>query len=241
MSLVVTVYAREGIVMAADSRLTLTFPRNIPGATPHTVSVTSSDSARKLFLTPNRIGISTYGNAAVNGAPVAGVVESFIIEQLKDKDLPPKETADALLAYFKAIGVSQATFFHIAGYRPTDQTLTQEVVVADLLAGTVTNLNPPNQQGANWGGEIDIFQRLLNSVALLDPQGNVVGPIPSFEVPFQFFTLQDAIDFSTFAIRTTIDTMRFQGRERTVGGPVDVIVITPDTGEWISRKQLAVS
>ena len=49
MSLVVTVYAREGIVMAADSRLTLTFPRNIPGATPHTVSVTSSDSASVVF------------------------------------------------------------------------------------------------------------------------------------------------------------------------------------------------
>jgi hypothetical protein len=241
MSLVITAYVREGIVMAADSRLTLTFPRNAPGAAPHTISTTSSDSARKLFLTPNGIGISTYGVATVSGAPVAGVVESFIIEQLKDRNLPPRETADALLDYFRSIGVSQATSFHIAGYRPTGQTLNQEVVLLDLSLGTVINLNPPGQQGANSGGEIDVFQRLLNNVALIDDHGTVLDSIANFGVPFEFFTLQDAIDFSSFAIRATIDTMRFQAREKTVGGPVDVVVITPGSGRWISQKKLAVS
>src|SRR5262249_55542154 len=118
MSLVVTVYVREGIVMAADSRLTLTFVRNTPGSPPHTVSTTSSDSARKLFLTPNGIGISTYGAAAIAGAPIAGLLETFILEQLKANPLPPRETAEALVAYFKAKGVSQPTLFHVAGYRP---------------------------------------------------------------------------------------------------------------------------
>lgn len=240
MSLVITVYAREGIVMAADSRLTLTYERTLAGQPPHTVSVTSSDSARKLFLTPDRIGISAFGNAAVNGAPIGGVIESFIVEHLKGKSLPPKETGDALLAYFASIGVSQASSFHIAGYRATGSALDQEVMFVDLAAQTVTQLNAAGQQGANWGGEIDIFQRLINDVALVGPAGAAPTPLPTFGVPFQFFTLQDAIDFAGYAMRATIDTMRFQAREKTVGGPVDVLVITPDDAHWIAQKQLSV-
>lgn len=240
MTLVVTVHVREGIVMASDSRLTLTFDRNVSGAKPNSFSVTSSDSARKLFLTPNRIGISTFGVADVNGTPIAGVIESFIIEKLAKTDLPPLETAKALLAYFKSIGVSQQTNFHVAGYRVTDQAITPEVIYVNLMAGTAKNLVPLDRQGANWGGEIDIFQRLTNQVAIVDDSGNVTGSIPNFQLPFEFFTLQDAIDFSSFAIKATIDTMRFQAREKTVGGPVDIVVITPAYAQWIAQKHLNV-
>lgn len=238
MSLVVTVYTRGGIVMAADSRLTLTYPRNTPGQQPHTVSVTTSDSARKLFLTQNHIGISTFGAAAIKGAPIAGVVESFIVEQTKDKNLPPKETADALLAYLTAMDVSQPTSFHVAGYRSEGTTFKQEVLFLDLAAKTVKQISVPGQQGANWGGEFDVLQRLLNDVLLAGAPGAPATPIPFFGVPFEWFTLQDAIDFANFAIRATIDTLRFQAREKTVGGPVDILVITPDNSHWIAQKQL---
>lgn len=238
MSLVVSVYTREGIVMAADSRLTLTYPWTIPGQVPHTISVAASDNARKLFLTPHRIGISTFGAAAINGAPIAGVIESFILEKLKDQPLPPKETANALLAYFTGMGVSQPSSFHVAGYRSVDTTFTQEAVCLDLAAKTVTAMNTPGQQGANWGGEIDVFQRLMNDVQLIGVAGAPATPISSYAVPFEWFTLQDAIDFANFAIRATIDTMRFQAREKTVGGPVDILVITPDDARWIAQKQL---
>ena len=240
MSLVVSVYTCEGIVMAADSRLTLTFPQTIPGQEPHTVSVASSDSAKKLFLSPNRIGISTFGVASINGAPIGGVIESFIVEILKDQSLPPRETAEALLLYFTDLGVSQPSSFHVAGYRPTGSTFTQEAVFLNLAAKTVTAMNTPGRQGANWGGEIDVFQRLVNDVQLVGSAGAPTTPIPSFAVPFEWFTLQDGIDFASFAMRTTIDTMRFQNREKTVGGPVDILVITPDNARWIAQKQLKV-
>jgi len=50
--------------------------------------------------------------------------------------------------------------------------------------------------------------------------------------------LQDAIDFSIFAIRTTIDTIRFQPRPKTVGGPIDVLVIKPEETIWVQHKAL---
>jgi hypothetical protein len=48
--------------------------------------------------------------------------------------------------------------------------------------------------------------------------------------------LQDAIEFSIYAIRTTIDTMRFQARPKNVGGPIDVLVLTPEKAQWIQKK-----
>lgn len=55
---------------------------------------------------------------------------------------------------------------------------------------------------------------------------------------FQHFTLQDAVDFATYAIRITADAMRFQLREQTVGGPIDVLIIKPQKAFWLRRKEL---
>jgi hypothetical protein len=53
-------------------------------------------------------------------------------------------------------------------------------------------------------------------------------------------TLQDAIDFAVYAVRTTIETMRFQQKEKTVGGPIDILVIKPnEVPTWIKRKELS--
>jgi hypothetical protein len=50
--------------------------------------------------------------------------------------------------------------------------------------------------------------------------------------------LQDAIDFSVYAIRTTIDTMRFQARPKNVGGDIDVLILTPTQGaKWVRKKE----
>jgi hypothetical protein len=68
----------------------------------------------------------------------------------------------------------------------------------------------------------------------------VVATVPSFGIPFQFFTLQDAIDFAVYAVRVTIDSIRFQTRAKTVGGPIDVLVIKPTEACWIDKKELHV-
>ncbi len=50
--------------------------------------------------------------------------------------------------------------------------------------------------------------------------------------------LQDAIDYAVHLIRTTIETMRFEPRFPSVGGPIDVLVIQPDAMRWVQRKEL---
>jgi hypothetical protein len=104
----------------------------------------------------------------------------------------------------------------------------------------ISNPNTPtgeSQQGAAWDGEGDILARLFQPVFIKDNNGDY-QQLPQFQIPWQFFTLQDAIDFAVYAIRTTIDSVRFLPRAKTVGGPIDVLVIQPNEAKWISKKEL---
>lgn len=51
-------------------------------------------------------------------------------------------------------------------------------------------------------------------------------------------SLQDAIDFSSYAIETTVKTMQFQSVAKTVGGPIDILAITPNGVKWIKHKKI---
>lgn len=241
MSLVITLYVREGIVMAADSRLSLTVTSaSALGQPVQQLGVGQSDAAAKLFLAPGNIGISTYGAADIAGVPISGYIESFIESSLSSSSVAVDQVPSLLLAHFQAMPIVPATQFHVAGYKASNGQLDQHVWQVNIQAGSVTQLNPPGQQGATWGGEADILARLIQQLGTLDANGNFQG-LPTFKIPWQFFTLQDAIDFSVYAIRTTIDTLRFQPRAKTVGGPIDVLVIKPTEAVWVQRKSLHVS
>jgi hypothetical protein len=62
--------------------------------------------------------------------------------------------------------------------------------------------------------------------------------MPKPPIIWDAMALQDAVDFSTFAIRTTIDTIRFQARPKSVGGAIDVLVIRPEGAKWVQKKEL---
>ena len=54
-------------------------------------------------------------------------------------------------------------------------------------------------------------------------------------------TVLDAIDFAVYAVRSTVDSIRFIAtRSKTVGGPIDVLVIKPREAFWVQRKTLKV-
>jgi hypothetical protein len=237
MSFVITLYVREGIVMASDSRLTLNTARRQKEQQIVQVAVGQSDSNYKTFLALNSVGISTYGAADIQGVPIAGYIESFISEQLSDEDgvdtVPQK-----LLDYFKKLPGPPNTQFHVAGYKTENNQREQHVWHVAVSADTVGRKNPPGQQGATWGGEADILSRLVQRVGLLDDKGKLAQELPYFQIPWHFFTLQDAIDYAVYAVKVTIDTSRFQPRPKAVGGPIDVLVIKPNEAFWVQRKQL---
>jgi hypothetical protein len=288
MSFVITMYAREGIVMASDSRLTLNSEQQQGDKHLVHVAVGVTDSNERIFLLPNHIGIATYGAAEIKGIPINVYLEAFVQEHLSASENNINDIATNLLAYFRQFPAPPATHFHIAGYnrrdgrivaddedeadeggdddppkefreyfrqidpdptphthshvsgyKPESRQKAQRVLHIDVARNHIGHLNATKQPGVSWGGEADVLARLLQPVGIVEPSsGTVRQVLPHFPIPWQFFTLQDAIDFCVFAVRTTRETIRFQTRPKTVGGPVDVLVITPERSFWVQRKEL---
>jgi hypothetical protein len=239
MSLIITLNVREGIVMASDSRITLDRTLGAPPNQTVVLSVAQSDTNYKTFLTPTSIGISTCGAASINGVPISGYIESFINDVAVPKNLEVDALPDELLTYFAAMSPVPATQFHVSGYKRVNNTSEQHVWRVYVDLGKTERLSV-GDQGIVWGGEIDVLTRLLQPLAMLDANGAIASVLPHHAIPWGFFTLQDAIDFSTFALRSTIDAMRFQPRPKTVGGPIDVLVIKPTGAFWVQKKELKV-
>jgi len=239
MSFIITLYVREGIVMASDSRLTLnqTLPPTIPGGNQIVnLAVTESDNNYKTFLAPNNIGISTCGAADINGVPIAGYIESFIRENLNDDAVCIDSVPQLLSNYFQTFQPIPDVQFHVGGYKVDNGQYEQHVWRVFVATNSIEKANPINVQGAVWNGETDILIRLINPVGTFEH--STFSPLSFYQIPFQYFTLQDAIDFAIFAIRSTIDAIRFQPRPKTVGGPIDVLVLKPNEAFWIQRKEL---
>lgn len=106
--------------------------------------------------------------------------------------------------------------------------------------------------GSNWDGELDALCRLVLGVGikfrdvLIEqglPEDQVDGAVEkvrerlSAPVVLAAMPIQDAIELATFMVQTTIGFMRFNFGAETVGGPIEVAVITKHEGfKWVSRK-----
>ena len=68
---------------------------------------------------------------------------------------------------------------------------------------------------------------------------NMLWGAPSHRLNLASFSLQDAVDYAKFLIRTTADYQRFSGNMPTVGGEIDVALLTNHRGfQWIAQTEL---
>lgn len=233
MSFIITVYTNEGIIMASDSRTTYTTTTKQPdGVIKERIGVQTTDSTYKTFLCPNNVGISTCGTASISNVPIAGFIEKFIIDKVSI-DCTVQEVAHGLLDYFSQYTPIPDTHFMVAGYNEQKQ---REVYTVYVASGTV-ELQDTLSPGIIWDGESDVFKRLVKTVAIKNNDGTYTN-IPSYSTGYNFFTLQDAIDYAEYAVDVTIKTMFFQDRVKTVGGAIDILAIKPNGSFWIKRKEL---
>lgn len=242
MSLIVTTYVPEGIIIAGDSRLTINWSEPDPDSKGNNhYSITSTDSNRKVFQIKDKFGLATFGAADIKGIPISGYITQFIEEKIND-ETQIDEIPDFLHEFFGKGLDNPQTSFYVAGYKLENKVSVPYVYFISIARGTTSRVNFLNGNvifNANWGGELEVMSRLMSNIKM--KQDNEWTEIKAPEVPFYFFTLQDAVDFSLYAVRTTIETFRFQQRMRTVGGPVDILAIFPRGIRWIYRKELGIS
>jgi 20S proteasome alpha/beta subunit len=238
MSLIVTLYVPEGIVIAGDSRLTLNWSDSVENKE-HRYSVAMSDSNTKIFSINQKFGLGTFGAADIQGIPIAGFINQFTEEMVKP-DTEIAQMPQLLLDFFGSKFNFPDINFYLIGYQTEVRISIPHVYHIHVARNTYSRKNLVGGQlshGATWGGEIEILSRLLNSARLKQDENWV--DFADTPIPWNYMTLQDAIDFSVFAVRTTIETMRFQQKEKTVGGPIDILVVKPNEAPiWINKKEL---
>lgn len=238
MSLIVTLYVPEGIVIAGDSRLTLSWTNKTDkGDKLHSVS--ASDSNTKIFSIANKFGLGTFGAADIKGIPISGFINAFTEEKLT-ASTTIDQMPQLLLDFFGERFGNPATNFYVIGYKVENGISSPHAYHVNIEGKVFSRINYQGNRtfnGANWGGETEVLTRILNTVKL--KQGDTWIDLPDTIIPWNFMTLQDAIDFAVYAVRTTIETIRFQQKEKTVGGPIDILVVKPNEQPiWINKKEL---
>jgi len=250
MSLVITTYVPEGIVMASDSRQSITIEGKTPdGKELPKIDTVNSDNVYKTYLLslkdkngkPNfEVGVQSFGQDLLGGISTASHIKRFSEERLTDQDdvtTIPKKIVD----FFRELFPTADTGFHVAGYKKEGKVSVPYIFYCHVARNVIErrNLKPDGNiaYGATWSGQIDVLAGIIQPSLMPGPEGKTV-PLQKPPIIWDAMALQDAIDFSIYAIRTTIDTIRFQARPKNVGGPIDVLVITPDGAIWIQRKEL---
>lgn len=234
MSFLIAVYVNEGIVLAGDRRTTYTNTQKVGGETIQRIGIHTTNSTDKIFLCPNGAGIYTCGDSTLLGKPITGFIQELIRTRI-GKDCRVKDMPKMIIDFFNGLPVVPNTRFVVAGYDPSGsgkQQLLYRVVVKNKSVEMIDTTN----QGATWDGEILTLTRLIQNVAVKN--GNGYTDLPAEDILWGYFTLQDAVDFARYAVETTIKTMHFKNVIETVGGSVDILVITPDETKWLQKEEL---
>ena len=235
MSFLIAVHVIEGFVLASDRRTTYNNTITENGVLVRRIGIHTTNSSDKTFICPNGSGISTCGEASVQGQPIAG----FIQEMIRSRITPECDVEDIpniIISYFNGLSCVPDTSFIVAGYHSTPQGKVQRLYKVRVKSADVDSVNTVNQ-GAIWDGESFTLTRLIKETALKNSDGTYVD-LPQEDILWNYFTLQDAVDFARYAVETTIQTMRFKNVVETVGGGVDVLVVTPDETKWLQKVEL---
>lgn len=256
MSLGIAFKGPEGIVLAADSRVTLTTLQ--PGPQGQQLFLPSTfDNATKLLKlqTQDHVGAVTYGLGAI-GQQSPRTAHSFLPEfdkriesRLKGQKISVAKFADELSSFFmeqwknnmSAIQVPMDMVFLVGG-------IDEDAVYGSVFEFSIPN-NPkpverfakPEEFGVVWGGQREYVDRLLQAYdpRVLDVLATELKLDPpkidvlkqklatlATPIPYQFLPLQDSVDLSIFLIRTTMRLQTWTVGVRGVGGAIDVATIT---------------
>ena len=186
-------------------------------------------------MCPNDSGISICGEATFLDKPITGFIQDMIRERIS-KDCLVESMPQIIIDYFNGFSTVPDTVFIIAGYDTVNGKRKQVLCKLNVKTKNIEFIDT-KLQGATWEGETLTLTRLIQNVALITPDGKYED-LPFNSILWNYFTLQDAVDFARYAVEATIQTMRFKNVVETVGGSVDILVITPNSANWLQKEDL---
>ena len=238
MTLIVSLRIPDGIVIAGDSLSTMVgqgqleaaidvacpscgHQHEIQGKLPMPpIAATTFSYAQKVFPFCGKFGVGTFGTGLLAGKSIYFAMRLFE-QRLKESETSFKGVTQAakkigdeihglLSEQLKLEGTSiealpQNQFplgFQVVGYDDTDPK-TIEVYIGKKVRRRVQN-----RLGCTYSGSGEIVQAIWD----------LYEEHPQSQPPYPVFSLQDAIDYAEFLIRTTIAHQRFSQTIPNVGG-----------------------
>lgn len=257
MSLVIVLKGREGIAMAADSRITF-------GTSPPVYY----DNATKLLRIDglSQMGVLTYGASFIDEYSKR-TVHSFLpeMESLLEEApscRPTVKESSSWLSQFLMQKYGEATTpssssieFLIGGFDKDDPYGKVFRLSIPTAPEPIEMLAGPHPFGILWGGMPQIAQRIIlgfDSQTLMATQqilnlgneqstllANKLAAFTQTNIPYEVLDLQDCVDFVILLIRTTITILNLTTGNRGVGGPIDVATITRADGfNFVQKKSI---
>jgi hypothetical protein len=267
MSLGMVFKGPEGMVLGADSRVTLTLSAVPGGAAAPMLIPATYDNAIKLLKVAGQdfVAAITYGVGAI-GQASPRTAHSFLPEFEAELSQQPhrlsvEDFATRLGEFFhrqwqatmpEGVQIGDMVFL-IAGYNENEAYgHVYQLMVPSAPVPVEQNLN---EFGLTYGGQTEITERILNgidrlTIQLISTQLNLATSVadPLFimarqnqalKIPYPFLPLQDCVDLTILLIHTTSRLMRFTTDIRGVGGPIDVATITRTEGfKNVQAKQI---
>jgi len=256
MSLGIVLNSPEGVILAAESRVTL----SIKDENNNVIHI-NFDNATKLlsFSNPhNYVGAVTYGLAAIGQRTIHSFLPEFEAG-LPQERIPIHEFAQKLSEFF----MLQWQKTMPSDYKGPTITLVVGGFNDGEPYGCVYILEIPNKPvpelrgnaltfGITWGGQREFVDRLIsgydnNALTIIQKELAVDSAnIPKLQaalqplqmkIPLDTMALQDCVDLAIFFIRTTIIGQKLTIGLRGCGGPIDVATITRRDGlRYIQKK-----
>jgi hypothetical protein len=264
MSLGIAFKGPEGIVLAADSRVTLTAEMQRGGE--KMMFPATYDNATKLLQLSgiDNVGVVTYGIGAI-GQQEPRTAHSFLpeLEETLSKEEIDQFSVEEFAKKFSDFFIAQWNAKMPAEYSGPDMVFLIGGFDAGAAYGKVYKVAIPsnpapeeqnaNQFGVTWGGQLEYTNRLIKG---FDPQLPMIAKtflkltdeqqvalekhlegVLSTRIPYQFLPLQDCVNLSIFLIRTTMELQNWIVGVRGVGGAIDVATITRTDGfKAVQRK-----
>jgi hypothetical protein len=255
VSLAVVVKGPEGLVLAADSRVTLNTEQQLLDGTKQLLPTYFDNAIKLMQLQNHNIGIVTYGQGAI-GQHQPRMAHGYIPEfeahlsDMGNEELSVQGVAAELGAFYAArwqeagMGEAEPMSFLVAGYDDGE-------AYGRVYEVSVPNELQPQEQFRDefsivWRGQPYLLERLFNGTApraieiaqdALDLSDEQVGTLVerwqqelALPIPIPFLPLQDAVDLATFLVDMTATVMTWTVGIQGVGGQVDVATITRTNG-----------
>jgi hypothetical protein len=256
MSVVACVKVHDGIILGAES-MTQIWGTDGKGNTGVTKTY---ENAQKLYQMANLpIGIMTYGSGNIGPRSIGSFIAEFSNANANSQNICGQagvevgKVADALWTFMTKIYTEAykempepkpLIGIYIGGYS-AGCPLAEEWEFS-LPQGKPQLVRPLETFGASWRGISVPFTRLYTGI---DPRlteellkaglaPNVLTPLlEKYRAPFIFdgMPVQDAIDFVTFILQTTIGMAEFEAGPPSCGGPIWIAVNSPTGFEWVKR------